>query len=212
MDTPYLRVEDTGAVFELAAEVTTIGRGEGVDVALDDPSVSRLHAELIRRGPHVYVAPMTTPSSSRTIVYVPRGSDPVLRQPPLPPYFPRPPTVTTSPYAPTPYGGSPVAAPYAPSAPSFVASGNAGRHATLAEAPSMSTAMAMSMAYVPAAAHVNALSLAMPIAVPVGLPAPSASMMFGVASFEPPPVSRVPLIVLAIACVLSGALAALVLV
>src|SRR4051812_22351483 len=56
VDTPYLRVEDTGKVFELAAEVTTVGRGEGVDVALDDQSVSRLHAELIRRGPHVYVA------------------------------------------------------------------------------------------------------------------------------------------------------------
>src|SRR4051812_49463833 len=56
VDTPYLRVEDTGTVFELRAEVTTVGRGEGVDVALDDPSVSRLHAELIRRGPHVYVA------------------------------------------------------------------------------------------------------------------------------------------------------------
>src|SRR4051812_49981472 len=56
VDTPYLRVEDTGTVFELVAEVTTIGRGDGVDVALDDPTVSRLHAELVRRGPHVYVA------------------------------------------------------------------------------------------------------------------------------------------------------------
>src|ERR687889_2525239 len=56
VDTPYLRVEDTGTVFELADEVTTVGRGEGVDVSLDDPSVSRLHAELVRRGPHVYVA------------------------------------------------------------------------------------------------------------------------------------------------------------
>src|SRR3954453_17775809 len=56
VDTPYLRVEGTGTVFELAAEVATIGRGDGVDVPLDDPSVSRLHAELIRRGPHVYVA------------------------------------------------------------------------------------------------------------------------------------------------------------
>ena len=56
MDTPYLRIEDTGTVFELRGEVTTVGRGEGVDVALEDPSVSRLHAELVRRGPHVYVA------------------------------------------------------------------------------------------------------------------------------------------------------------
>jgi DNA-binding CsgD family transcriptional regulator len=56
VDTPYLRVEDSGAVFELSGEVTTVGRGSGIDVALDDPSVSRLHAELVRRGPHVYVA------------------------------------------------------------------------------------------------------------------------------------------------------------
>ena len=33
-----------------------MGRGEGVDIALDDPSVSRLHAELVRRGTHVYVS------------------------------------------------------------------------------------------------------------------------------------------------------------
>jgi predicted component of type VI protein secretion system len=55
VETPYLRVEDTGQVFELTSEVTTVGRGEGIDVAFDDQSVSRLHAELIRRGPHVYV-------------------------------------------------------------------------------------------------------------------------------------------------------------
>jgi hypothetical protein len=35
--------------------VTTVGRGRGVDVRLEDPSVSRLHAELVRRGPYVYV-------------------------------------------------------------------------------------------------------------------------------------------------------------
>jgi hypothetical protein len=36
--------------------VTTIGRGAGVDVRLADPSVSRLHAEIVRRGPYAYVA------------------------------------------------------------------------------------------------------------------------------------------------------------
>lgn len=56
MDRPFLRVEETGHVVELAADVTTVGRGPGVDLALDDPSVSRLHAELVRRGPYVYVA------------------------------------------------------------------------------------------------------------------------------------------------------------
>ena len=56
MDTPFLRVEDSGEVISLRGEVTTVGRGRGVDIHLDDPSVSRLHAELIRRGPYVYVA------------------------------------------------------------------------------------------------------------------------------------------------------------
>ena len=55
MDTPFLRVEDSGEVISLRGEVTTVGRGRGVDVHLDDPSVSRLHAELVRRGPYVYV-------------------------------------------------------------------------------------------------------------------------------------------------------------
>ena len=55
MHTPHLRLEDTGETFELTADVTTVGRGVGVDIPLDDPSVSRLHAELVRRGPHVYV-------------------------------------------------------------------------------------------------------------------------------------------------------------
>ena len=39
----------------LRVEVTTVGRGRGADIRLDDPSVSRLHAELVRRGPYVYV-------------------------------------------------------------------------------------------------------------------------------------------------------------
>ena len=55
MDTPFLRVEDNGEVVSLRGEVTTVGRGRGVDIRLDDPSVSRLHAELVRRGPYVYV-------------------------------------------------------------------------------------------------------------------------------------------------------------
>jgi FHA domain len=56
VDTPFLRIEDSGEVFPLRGEVTTVGRGRGADIRLDDPSVSRLHAELIRRGPYVYVA------------------------------------------------------------------------------------------------------------------------------------------------------------
>jgi DNA-binding CsgD family transcriptional regulator len=53
---PYLRIEETGQVHELRQEVTTVGRGEGVDLRIQDRSVSRLHAEIVRRGPYVYVS------------------------------------------------------------------------------------------------------------------------------------------------------------
>jgi DNA-binding CsgD family transcriptional regulator len=56
VDTPHLRLEDTGETFALQEPLTTVGRGKGVDISLADPSVSRLHAEIVRRGPHVYVA------------------------------------------------------------------------------------------------------------------------------------------------------------
>jgi hypothetical protein len=55
MDGPYIRVEDSGLTMPLREEVTTIGRGRSVDVHLPDPSVSRLHAEIVRRGPYAYV-------------------------------------------------------------------------------------------------------------------------------------------------------------
>jgi hypothetical protein len=55
VDTPFLRIEEGGEIVALSGEVTTVGRGRGVDIRLDDPSVSRLHAELVRRGPYVYV-------------------------------------------------------------------------------------------------------------------------------------------------------------
>lgn len=67
METPYVRVEETGTVFELEKDVTTVGRGEGVDIALPDPSVSRLHAELIRRGPHVYIADLGLSSNGTRV-------------------------------------------------------------------------------------------------------------------------------------------------
>ena len=67
MDMPYLRLEDSGTVFELRGDVTTVGRGEGVDVHLDDPSVSRLHAELVRRGPHVYVTDLGLSSNGTRV-------------------------------------------------------------------------------------------------------------------------------------------------
>jgi len=55
MDGPYIRVEDSGLIMPLREDVTTIGRGRSVDVHLSDPSVSRLHAEIVRRGPYAYV-------------------------------------------------------------------------------------------------------------------------------------------------------------
>jgi predicted component of type VI protein secretion system len=55
MDGPYIRVEDSGLILPLREDVTTIGRGRSVDVHLPDPSVSRLHAEIVRRGPYAYV-------------------------------------------------------------------------------------------------------------------------------------------------------------
>jgi hypothetical protein len=52
---PFIRIEDSGEVIPLRPEVTTVGRGRGVDIRLTDPSVSRLHAEFVRRGPYLYV-------------------------------------------------------------------------------------------------------------------------------------------------------------
>jgi DNA-binding CsgD family transcriptional regulator len=56
VDRPYVRIEDTGVLHELESDVTTVGRGPGVDISLEDPTVSRLHAEVVIRGPHVYVS------------------------------------------------------------------------------------------------------------------------------------------------------------
>ncbi|WP_028647370.1 FHA domain-containing protein [Nocardiopsis sp. CNT312] len=55
MDGPHLRVEETGDLHQITGEVTTVGRGKGADIRLADRSVSLLHAELVRRGPYVYV-------------------------------------------------------------------------------------------------------------------------------------------------------------
>ncbi len=56
MDGPFIRIEESGTVIALCENVTTIGRGCAVDVRLSDPSVSRLHAEIVRRGPYAYVS------------------------------------------------------------------------------------------------------------------------------------------------------------
>ena len=56
METPHIRIESTGAVIRLRPEVTTIVRGKSVDIRLDHPSVSKLHAEIVRRGPYAYVS------------------------------------------------------------------------------------------------------------------------------------------------------------
>ena len=53
---PIALVVEAAGSTALTETVTTVGRGPGVDVELRDPTVSRLHAELVRRGPYVYVA------------------------------------------------------------------------------------------------------------------------------------------------------------
>lgn len=52
---PCLMLAD-GTGIPLMAEVSTVGRGGAVSVRLNSPGVSRLHAELIRRGPFLYVS------------------------------------------------------------------------------------------------------------------------------------------------------------
>ena len=56
MESPHIRIESSGELFRLRPDVTTIGRGRSVDVHLDHPSVSKLHAEIVRRGPYAYVS------------------------------------------------------------------------------------------------------------------------------------------------------------
>lgn len=67
MDTPHLRLEETGETHPLEEGVTTVGRGAGVDIAIDDPSVSRLHCEIVRRGIHVYVADLGLSSNGTRV-------------------------------------------------------------------------------------------------------------------------------------------------
>jgi predicted component of type VI protein secretion system len=67
VDVPHLRLEETGETFPLTREVTTVGRGEGVDIALSDPTVSRLHAELVRRGAHFYVSDLGLSSNGTRV-------------------------------------------------------------------------------------------------------------------------------------------------
>jgi excisionase family DNA binding protein len=61
----HLRTRDLAVA--LAGEVTTVGRGVGCDVRLDDPSVGLLHAELVRRGPYVYVSSLTGPEGATRV-------------------------------------------------------------------------------------------------------------------------------------------------
>jgi pSer/pThr/pTyr-binding forkhead associated (FHA) protein len=56
MESPNLRIESTGEIIALCPHVTTVGRGQSVDVHMDHPSVSKLHAEIIRRGVYAYVS------------------------------------------------------------------------------------------------------------------------------------------------------------
>ncbi len=67
MERPHLRVEETGQTYPLEGEVLTVGRGNGVDIALDHPSVSRLHAELVQRAGFVYVCDLGLSSNGTRV-------------------------------------------------------------------------------------------------------------------------------------------------
>jgi hypothetical protein len=56
MEDPFVEIVSTGTVVPLQPDVTTVGRGSHVHIRLTDPSVSVLHAEIVRRGPYVYLA------------------------------------------------------------------------------------------------------------------------------------------------------------
>jgi hypothetical protein len=79
VDTPHLRLEETGECFLLRDDVTTVGRGEDVDVSLSDPTVSRLHAEIVRRGRHFYVSDLGLSANGTRVNGRPVGRR-VLRQ------------------------------------------------------------------------------------------------------------------------------------
>lgn len=67
MDGPYLRVEESGEIELLRDDVTTVGRGRGVDIRIDDPSVSQLHAELVCRGPYLYIVDLGLSSNGTRV-------------------------------------------------------------------------------------------------------------------------------------------------
>lgn len=56
MSLPYLHMDASGDVITLEKGTSTVGRAGGVDIEIEHPSVSRLHAELVRRGPYLYVS------------------------------------------------------------------------------------------------------------------------------------------------------------
>jgi len=64
---PYLLVEGWPQPVVLEREVTTVGRAPGCDVRLEDPTVSRLHAELVRRGRHLYVSDLGLSTNGTTV-------------------------------------------------------------------------------------------------------------------------------------------------
>ena len=53
----YLVIDDAheAVVLELEAEITRIGRSPATEVQLDEPTISRRHAMIVRRGEHTVV-------------------------------------------------------------------------------------------------------------------------------------------------------------
>ena len=64
---PVVTVTATGHRAVLHAEVTTVGRGDGTGIRLEGPWVSVVHAELVRRGPYLYVADLGLSASGTRV-------------------------------------------------------------------------------------------------------------------------------------------------
>lgn len=65
MASPYVRLDDTGYSVDLVNGIMTVGRGPDVDICIAEPTVSRLHAEIVRNGVHVYVSDIGSTNGTR---------------------------------------------------------------------------------------------------------------------------------------------------
>ncbi|MGH3322377.1 MAG: FHA domain-containing protein [Streptosporangiaceae bacterium] len=73
MGVPYLEVSGGRRGISLRLGAMTVGSGSGVDIRLTDPTVARLHAELVRRGPYAYLEPLAPPRFNTQVNHRQRG-------------------------------------------------------------------------------------------------------------------------------------------